>query len=178
MRKIAAIFVVLLIFCTVSSAFASDDDRPSKYGLRFLLFRPVDGDLRNVTDSNWIGAGVDIYLKKDEDDRPTRYVSLGYVSSGDGFVKGKIYPLTYTIVNRRPISADRNSYRAIGAGIYSLKLESPSLSRSSFKPGLNLAYGQEVKDTYFGELRVDLIPEFETFQWTSISLNIGTRVSL
>ncbi len=179
MNKRVALAAAALAVFAVPALHAAEDENPSRYGFRLLSYAPSDGDLREDTKSTWFGPGLDWYIERDEDELPTRIATLGYVSSGDDLVlRARICPLTYTKISRTPISASRNRYVGYGAGIYLLRLRQFDVSSTSFKPGVHGMYGQEFGGNYFAEVRLDLVPSFENYSWSGVSLNIGTRVSL
>lgn len=186
-RKLQLVAIALLVFGSVSAVFAQyEEERPSKYGIRAMSFMPMGGKLQDQS-SLWYGAGIDYYLSKDEEERPTRYITLTFLGSGDGRDRSSMNSLTYGRIKRTPISDSRTRYTAFGAGIYNLKYhdESPGMfggliitDESTFKPGIYGVYGQEFNDAYFIELRVDLLPEWQDTSWIGVGLTLGTRISL
>ncbi|MBI2843279.1 MAG: hypothetical protein HYX78_07740 [Armatimonadetes bacterium] len=175
-----SVLVGVLLLGTVPARAQLGDERPAKFGLKLIAFFPRDNEIRDI-ESTWLGVGFDYYLKRDEDGKPTRYVTLGLLNSGDGFFKANQDPLTYTILRRRNISPKRSSYKGFGAGAYRLRVKLARAGRlvddSTYMVGVHAIYGQEFYGSYFVELRVDYIPRWKDVDWGGISLNIGTKVS-
>ena len=183
-RKIQVILVVLLLLGSMSAAVAQfGDEGPSKFGIRLMSFMPMSGQPRDVK-SVWLGPAIDWHLNRDEDGRPLSYLTLGLLSSGQGSRKASNNFLTYTRINRRPISEGRSHYAGYGAGVYRLGYRrdrtyyDPGINDSGFQFGIHALYGQEFKDTYFAELRIDLMPKWRDAEWGGIFLSVGSRVSM
>lgn len=177
MSKFAAVMASVLILVAATAAVAQyvDESHPSNYGFRALVYRPTSKNLRKVK-SSWFGAGVDIYTKRDEDNKPTAYATIEYLTGSNNFVDTSMVPLTYTVVFRKKLTENKSSYFGVGAGAYWLKVKNPIASHTGFRPGVNVAYGMEFGETFFAELRGDALPSFEGVGWSGISLNVGTRV--
>ena len=172
-RTTWVVVAILLLVVSISAAFANaDDDRYSKLGLRVISFIPFDGNLKDVK-SAWLGGALDYTIKSDDDGRPLSYLSLTFVSTGDDYPKLSQDSLTYTMLNRKPISDSRSHYFGYGGGVNRIKAPAGSTTQ----PTVHVLYGQEFKNNYFAELRIDLHPEWKETQWSGIYLNVGTRVS-
>ncbi|MEN6520023.1 MAG: hypothetical protein ABFD46_02585 [Armatimonadota bacterium] len=177
-RNIRLFLAVLLIAGLASAAIAQyEDDKPSKIGIGLINFLPMDSDLKDLR-SMWMGPVIDWHLSFDEEGRPDRLVSLGFIDSGEKYIKASEEFATYTKINRTPISENRSRYIGYGGGIHRLKLRTYGYDDGTFKPSVHALYGQEFNDIYFAEIRVDLLPKWKDADWGGISLNIGTRISL
>ncbi len=177
--------IVLIAFCLAPSVFAKlEDDGPTRLGFHIVTFNPL-GDVPKNIKSNWMGLAADWHRKWDEDGNPTQYITLGYAGTGrDSGRTGSEIMLTQTKLHRRPVTDTRTSYMGYGYGLYWLELTqpgsfmSPTIHESAFRPGIHILYGQEFKQSYFAEIRMDLQPNFLGSQWGGIYLNFGTRLSL
>lgn len=178
-RAIQAGLVALFIISALPPSHAQyTDEGPSKFGIKLMNFVPMDGNLKDVK-SVWTGIGLDYYLKMDEEGRPTAVASFGVMSANNGGLDVSNYPITYTRLRRYPISATRSKYNGYGVGVYRLKLELAGIaSDSSYQPGMHAIYGQEFGDSFFAEIRADLLPKWRDSRWGGVFLNIGTRLSL
>ena len=176
-RKFQLVLAVLILASMVSVAYAQyEDDGPSKFGFRVVSFMPSDGDLKSLK-SLWIGPALDWHISFDEDGKPDQFLTLGLISSGDGRVKATEEFLTYTKINRTPISDSRSHYTGFGGGINRVGIRASGFEDKSFKLSAHVLYGQEFNDIYYAEIRYDITPKWRDASWGGLSLSVGTRVS-
>lgn len=177
-RNIRLFIAILLITGLASAAIAQyEDSGPSKFGIRIINFLPIDSNLKDLK-SLWMGPALDWHLSFDEDGRPERLMTLGLIDSGDGYLKASEEFLTYTKIDRTPVSDNKSRYTGYGGGIHRLGLRTYSFDGNALRPSVHALYGQEFNDTYFAEIRVDLIPKWKDANWGGIYLNIGSRISM
>ena len=185
-RKLLVVFIAALLIASMSTSFAQfNEEGPSKFGVKLMNFIPMDSFLKNLN-SIWIGPALDWNLKYDEDEKLLSYLTLCIMSSGDGSNKASVTFVSYTKLNRTPISDTRSRYTGVGIGLYDLKyqgivynsntLDYEDYSVQSYKPGIHLLYGQEFKDTYFAEIEVNLMQGWEGVNWGGVFLNIGIKL--
>ena len=184
MRRIQAALVILLLLAAASSAFAQyEEDKPSKFGIRVMNFLPLGGKLRDI-ESVWLGPAIDYHQRLDEDGRPVSLVSFGMMSSGDGPERASEVQITRTRLRRTQFAETRSRYTGYGLGLYRLahrrsaSWARPAVDEASIKPAIHLIYGQEYKDAYFAEIRLDMLPKWQNMNWNGIYLCIGTRITL
>lgn len=180
-RKLLVILIVLFVIGSMPTASAQyNEEGASKFSASLTSFYPMNSQLKGLG-SIWLGPALDWNLKRDEDEKPLSYLTLGLLSSGDGLSKASETFITYTQLKRTPISDTRSSYTGIGIGMYSLsyKDESNPLSRvsvQSYKPGIHILYGQEFNEAYFAEIKVNLMQSWEDVNWSGIYLSLGIRL--
>lgn len=174
-KKILIVLTTVLLITSAMSAYAQfSEDKPSKFGFRLVTFMPANSDLRNIK-STWFGPAIDWHLKLDEDNRPKSYLSLTLLNPGeDAPYKPSSNSLSYTRLQRKPISESRSHYMGYGAGVYKLKVG----KLDGYQAGIHGLYGQEFHDTYFAELCFDYVPDKFGVNWSGIMLSVGTRISM
>lgn len=183
MRKVQAALVVLLLFGVVSAALAQyQEEKPSKFSIGLMNLLPMGEKLRGLK-SMWLGPLLNFHLKRDEDDRPVTLLTFGIAGSGDAPEKASEMQITYTRLRRTVFAEGRSKYIGRGIGVYRLTYHKhmpwqTPVDATAYRPGVHVLYGQEFRDAYFAEIRLDLLPSWRGWSWTSICLNLGTRTSL
>lgn len=188
-RKLQATLIIISVIGAALPAAAqfTDEDKPSKYGIRVVNYVPFSSELRNLR-ADWMGPALDYHLKLDAVNRPTSFLTLGTVStSNSANEKASMVQLAYTRLGRKAITPDKSSYMGFGAGLYMTKLkvvrQKPNsfpqfIDDSTFLPGVNAFYGREFGNAYFVEAQVNILPKWKGDNWSGIMLNLGTRVTL
>lgn len=177
-RKFQLVLAILILAGLASAAYAQyEDDGPSKFGFRIIGFMPSDGNLESLK-SLWIGPALDWHISFDEDSKPDQILTLGLVGSGDGPIKATEEFVSYTRINRTPISDSRVHYAGYGGGINRVGIRTSGIDDKSFKLSAHVLYGQEFNDIYYAELRFDITPKWRDASWGGVFLSVGTRVSL
>lgn len=177
--KFFAGIAALLMLATIPAAYSQyEDDKPSKIGIRLTNYMPQSQAARELK-SIWMGPAFDYHLTYDKSDKPTSYLSLCILScSGSNDQSLSENQLTYTRLHRFGNNENRSTYIGYGAGFYQLNYDLRGWNQSKIQPGIHALVGKEFNDCYFAEFRTDLIPSWRNMQWSGISLNIGTRISL
>lgn len=184
MTRNIVICTLLLVFIGFPAVAQYEVDDRDKVGLRLGLFRPSDSDLQDIG-KLWMGPVVDWYLKHDEQDRPVRFLSAAILAEDKDFVRNEttkvlLAPITYNWIKRYSES-ERHWYAGGGVGLCFMKFKIDSYARnisdSSLKVGFKLIGGYNINEHFFAEMHYDLLPKWQTVNWSGLSIQVGTRTS-
>lgn len=181
MKKVVLLLVVLV---GLPLLFAQEGGMKNCiYTGKVGFFRPSDGDLRSSLGSSWFLLGLDAEYPMAPD--ASWVASLEYLKKSRSGVKLEEIPL---LITWRKTTVEETSsifetrepeyfpYIGLGAGLYRLKYESPSIpSDTTWKLGFHVALGARFRSNMFSELRWNTISKWHDTNCGGYTLIFGVR---
>ncbi|MGB9620574.1 MAG: hypothetical protein ACPL7K_09200 [Armatimonadota bacterium] len=82
---------------SATAQFETSDTSPMGIGIAF--YRPSDGKLRELN-KTWIGPTLQFHVKRDQQGRPTAYVSIGWHSATKDWARANAFTVGSTLIKR------------------------------------------------------------------------------
>jgi len=167
----------------------------SPLGVGVTMFRPSGSELKKIN-STWIGATLQWHMKRDEMQRPTAVLSIGWLSADKANdSRANFIPLKFSVIKRFGdgescwfVSGGIDTYLAHFARVEHipdtsfLGYHDDWVSDNATKLGYNMAFGREFGSGWFFEAKRDTIAMVShktggKVDFSGWSITVGSRLA-
>ncbi len=153
------VLLVLAVFAAslLGSVVAAQEAPEKPWALKVGIFRPDDGDWRDVSRSTWFAAGLDYTAQV----TPSGAEWVGTLEYLTGKNSNRMWTVQAIYKMRSYAESEEGSrfYYGAGLGLYFSKVRSAPLGVSDTKThfGIPLLVGVDFGSNFFGELKYNLV---------------------